>query len=248
MTKPIFATTVADRQGDLLDKLRELLPAVTSRFEGITVLATTTTHERVLALLESAGAVVHTSEPNGHIIGRHRRQAVGLALQRGDAEHLLYADADHLLRWIEQDAAELDRVLQQIQDWDCTVIGRGPRSFTALPRRLAQTETLVNHIYALITGRQWDLMMAARGLSRRAAALIVEQCTVDTIGNDAAWPLFCEKHGFSIGYIEAEGLTYQTNADYAQGLVDSLDHDPQAWAKRIEIAWQQTEAMRPYMA
>jgi hypothetical protein len=247
MTKPFFATTVADREGHLFGKLRELLPAVLARFQGLAVLATTTTDERVLTLLESVGASIDTTEPDGNVIGRHRRQAIALALEKGVAEHILYADTDHLLRWIENDAVEFDLVLQRMRDWDCTVIGRGPRSFAALPRRLLQTEAIVNHIYALITGRNWDLMMAARGLSRHAAAMIVEQCAVDTIGNDAAWPLFCEERGFSVGYVEAEGLTYQTNADYAHNLDDSLDQDPRAWARRVQLAWQHVEAMLPYM-
>jgi hypothetical protein len=247
MTKPFFATIVADRQGHLFGKLRELLPAVLARFQGVTVLATTTTDERVLTLLESVRASIDTGEPDGNAIGRHRRQAIGLALENGVAEHILYADIDHLLRWIENDAIELDLVLQRMRDWDCTVIGRGSRSFAALPRRLLQTETIVNHIYALITGRNWDLMMAARGLSRRAAQAIVDHCAVDTIGNDAAWPLFCEERGFSVGYVEAEGLTYQTNADYSHDLKDSLDQDPRAWAQRVELAWQHVEAMLPYM-
>lgn len=90
-------------------------------------------------------------------------------------------------------------------------------------------------------------MMAARSLSRRGAEVIVEGCDVDSIGSDVAWPLYCEAKGLSVGYMEAEGLTYRTNVDYANDLADSRDGDPQAWATRVLRAAQHIEAMLPYM-
>jgi hypothetical protein len=156
-------------------------------------------------------------------------------------------DFDHLLRWIEKDASELDRVLAATAGYDCAVIGRGPRSLAALPERLASTEAIVNRIYRLMTGHPWDVMMAARSFSRRAAGAIVEGCSVDSIGNDVAWPLFCEARGLSVGYAEAEGLTYRTNADYASDLADARDGAPRAWAERVLLAAQHVEAMLPYM-
>jgi hypothetical protein len=90
-------------------------------------------------------------------------------------------------------------------------------------------------------------MMAARSFSRRAAEAIVADCTVDTVGNDGAWPLFCETRRLSVGYVQAEGLTYRTNVDYASDLVDARDGDPRAWAARVLLAAQQIEAMLPYM-
>jgi hypothetical protein len=90
-------------------------------------------------------------------------------------------------------------------------------------------------------------MMAARSFSRRAAEAIVADCTVDTVGNDGAWPLFCETRRLSVGYVQAEGLTYRTNVDYASDLVNARDGDPRAWAARVLLAAQQIEAMLPYM-
>jgi hypothetical protein len=156
-------------------------------------------------------------------------------------------DFDHVLRWIENDAPELDRLLEATAEYDCAVIGRGPRSLAAVPERLASTEAIVNHVCRLMTGRSWDVMMAAQSFSRRAAEAIVADCTVDTVGNDVAWPLFCETLGLSIGYVQAEGLTYRTNVDYASDLVDARDGDPRAWAARVLLAAQQIDAMLPYM-
>src|SRR3712207_5133749 len=129
-----------------------------------------------------------------------------MALTHASSSRIVYMDFDHLLRWIENDASELDRVLEMTAEYDCAVIGRGPRSLAALPKRLASTEAIVNHVYSLMThGRPSDVMMAARSFSRRGAEAIVEGCTVDSIGNDVAWPLFCEARELSVGYVEAEG-------------------------------------------
>ena len=113
--------------------------------------------------------------------------------------------------------------------------------------RLQATESIVNRIYVLMTGREWDLMMAARGLSRPAAELIVRQSTVDTLGNDVAWPLLVEQSGLTLGYVQADGLIYETNTVYARNVQDTLDDDPEAWMLRIYAANQQVDAMRPFL-
>ena len=170
-----------------------------------------------------------------------------MALAHGSSSRIVYMDFDHLLRWIENDAKELDRVLDATAEYDCAVIGRGPRSLGALPERLASTEAIINHVYRMMTGHPWDVMMAARSFSRRAAEEIVDGCSVDSIGNDVAWPLFCEARGLSVGYVQADGLTYRTNVDYAFDLVDTRDGDPHEWAERVLLAAQEIEAMLPYM-
>ncbi len=246
MPKTALALTVADPQGYLVGKLEDLLPGMRQRFDALAVHTTTSTHRGVLGLLQSAGvSLASAADPDA--IGRHRREAVALALETGAVDHILYLDLDHALRWLENDADELEAAVRRIRRSDCTVIGRGPRSRAALPRRLATTEGIVNEIFRLVSGRPWDVMMAARGLSRGAAEAIVEGCEVDTIGNDCAWPLFCQSRGFVLDYLEADGLTYRTNADYWVDAEDRHDEDPRAWATRVGLAAQQVEAMRPYM-
>lgn len=247
MTNQALATTLGDREGVLASKIEELLPGVVSRFDVVAVLATTATHPRSLSWLKEGGINLTTAEPGTNRIGRHRREALRTALARGCSSRIVYMDFDHLLRWIENDPSELDSVLEATTEYDCAVIGRGPRSLAALPERLSSTEAIVNHVYRLMTGRPWDVMMAARSFSRRAAGAIVEGCTVDSIGNDVAWPLYCEARGLSVGYEQAEGLTYRTNVDYASALADARDGDPRAWAERVLLAAQHIEAMLPYM-
>jgi hypothetical protein len=242
-----LATAVCDRPGYLLGKLTELWPSVLQRFAGVGALVTTDTHSDVQRLIAAAGASVVMAESDADAIGRHRRLALQTALENGGGDHFLYIDPDHLLRWLEHAPDEFDRVIAGIAEADCTVIGRAASSFAALPERLARTESIVNHIYGLITGDRWDLMMAARGLSHRAARLIVGRSRVDTIGNDVEWPLLCRSRQLALRYVDAEGLTYRTNRDYAMDRGDSLDDDPLAWVLRVRVANQHIDAMRPYI-
>ena len=247
MTEPALATTFGARAGILASKIEDLLPGVVRRFDVVAVQATTATHPRVLSQLREGGVILATAEPDTNRIGRYRREALRMALAHGSSTRVVYVDFDHLLRWIENDASELDRVLEATTRYDCAVIGRGPRSLASLPERLAKTEAIVNRVFRLMTGHPWDVMMAARTFSRRAAVAIIDGCAVDTIGNDVAWPMFCDARGLSVGYVEAEGLTYRTNVDYAADLADARDGDPLAWAARVLLAAQHIEAMLPYM-
>jgi hypothetical protein len=247
MPEVALALAVHDPEGHLVGKLDKLLSGLCERFDSLAVHTTTSTHQGILERLESVGASLRAAPADSEAIGRHRREAVGLALEAGAVGHILYLDLDHALRWLENDAEELDAAVQRIQRSDCTIIGRGPQSMTTLPRRLAMTEGVVNEIFRLVSGRSWDVMMAARGLSRRAAKAIVEDCDVDTIGNDCSWPLFCQSRGFTLDYLEADGLTYRTNPDYAADVEDRHDEDPMAWALRVRLAAQHVEAMLPYM-
>lgn len=228
--------TIADRSGHLKSKLASLLPDVLSLFEGAAALVTKETHPEIVTILDGLDVEMARAASDFHHIGMHRRRSVELGLQMSTSDHFLYLDIDHLLRWFENERDELEAILSRLPRADLTVIGRGSEAFASLPARLSSTESIVNRIYGLVTGNEWDLLMAARGISRGAAELIVNTSTVDHIGNDLDWPLLCRSQGMSLLYETANGLTYKTNEDYANGMADSQDSDPQAWAERIEIA------------
>ena len=245
--KPFFATSIADSQGDITAKLQSLLPQLLDRFQGISALVTSDTDSRILNMLQDANAFLDQAESNVDAIGLHRRKSIELVLENSEKGHIFRSDLDHLLRWVEQNPEELDLALEKIEASDFTVIGRGPNSFDALPKRLKETEKVINHIFFLITKQKWDVLMGASGLSRTAAELITKKGIINTAGNDVEWPLLCRKHGLLLNYIEAEGLTYKTEYDYANNLADSLDRMPEAWAFRVKLAYQQVVAMQPYM-
>lgn len=193
-------------------------------------------------LKEGKAFITHASDESR--VGQHRREVVRLALGL-DGEQILYSDADHILRWIEARPDEVDAALTE-PDQDLVVIGRSPAAMDASPQRLRDTEAVVNHIYSLMhPGRDCDLMFAVRRLSPTAARVVVRHADEPTIANDVEWPLLVERHGLSVGYFAADGLSYRTIQDF-DGHADGNDHNPLEWIRRVEIAANHAAAMRPF--
>jgi hypothetical protein len=188
-------------------------------------------------------------------LGWFRRAAVQLALH-GPCPFILYCDFDRILHWMEFHPQELSDVAQRLTRYDFTVLGRTPRAFATHPRLQRDTEAIINHVFERVSGRVWDTGAGARGLSRRAAEVIVADCHDDQISNDVTWPLcLAQRGGFTLGYIETEGLEFETPDRYpaevaqAGGVAqwsEQLDDDPQHWAHRLELARIEVEAMLPF--
>jgi hypothetical protein len=242
-----LATALCDPDAELLPKAQLLWPGLTERFDTVAIHVTTDTHPEWMTFLANQSVPTRTAPPAWDHIGLHRRRSLEIALDHFDGERIFYVDPDHILRWLEREPAELEEAMKLVGLWDCLIVGRSPAAFDAAPARLRETETVVNQIYALMTGRSWDLLMAARGLSRTGAETIVRTSAENTIGNDMAWPLLIEQAGLTLGYLEADGLTYETNTAYANELRDDLDEDPEAWMLRVYAANQQVDAMRPFL-
>jgi len=137
-------------------------------------------------------------------------------------------------------------VLAAQPEADMLVVGRSPAALAHEPQRLQQSERLVNHVHALLTGENWDLMFAVRRLSPVAAGLIVQEGRVDTLANDVEWPLLVRQRGLRLGYAESDALFYRTIEEFGDD-EDSGDQDPLQWIRRLEFAAQHATAMRPYL-
>lgn len=235
MTKVWLATTVHDPAGRMLAGIERNAEGLADAFGGVAVAGTDETDDRVFNSIAAARPMVCSRHRAGaDRIGAARRESLALALEWG-AEVVLYSDLDHLLRWIEHDAHELSACLAAAPETEVLVVGPSDAAFAASPARLRQTESLVNHVYTLMTGRRWDLMFALRRLSARAASAIVANCHEDGLANDVTWPLLAERLGFSVGYFSSDGLRYLTTTDFDKE-TDQRDGDPRGWIHRIEIA------------
>jgi hypothetical protein len=256
--KVVLAATHHDPDGRLHEQTAHVLPVLGGAFAGLAIQATPATQDRSLALLRASSALVRRETSDSSMglngLGRSRRAAVELALELG-APAILFCDFDRALHWAERYPEELAQVVARAADYDFTVLGRTPRAFESHPRIQRDTETIVNHVYAAVSGRDWDVTAAARVLSRRAAEAILSDCPDESIGTDVSWPLFVERGGLTIGYIPTEGLEFETADRYtdeiaaAGGLacwIARLDADPQRWIQRLEIARLEVEAALRY--
>ncbi|MBI2939352.1 MAG: hypothetical protein HYY04_02855 [Chloroflexi bacterium] len=250
-TRVALAVTYHDPRGRLYEQIARALPALCRLFDSLTVQASAVAHAQSLALLAAHGARVQREAAEN----QGRRGALMLALQE-DTSFIVYCDCDRALHWVEQYPAELAEVVRRIPDHDFTVLGRTRRAFDTHPRVQRDTEAIVNHVFAVVSGHDWDVTSAARGLSRRAAEAVVPGCPDDFITTDVAWPLYLLRAGgFSLGYIATEGSQFETGDRHADGIAAAgghdrwlahLDADPQRWARRMEMARREVEAMIPY--
>lgn len=242
--RPVLAATVHDPDNKLLAALRRTAPEMREVFGGFGVLATEPTSDDVVRFLErDLAAMVGRAPADGRNIGQHRRESVRLA---SSESAVLYSDLDNVLRWIETDRQEVEKVLTS-GDGDLIVVGRTDRAMAACPRRPRDTEAIVNHAYALATGHRWDLMFAIRLLSPAAARVIVEQGQENSIASDVEWPMLIEQTGLDVGYREADALSYRIRKDF-EAASDRSDADPLLWIQRIEIANLHVSVLKRFLA
>ena len=242
----VLAATVHDPDGKLVPALERSARLLRSIFPQIALnISDATRPDVVTAAKAELGATTMIHAQGEAVIGRARRDAVALALALPGAS-ILYCDFDHAVRWAERDAGEIGRVLASAPDADMLVVGRSSRAMAGEPARLRETENLVNHVYSLMTGRNWDLLFAIRRLSRAAASEILRAARIDTIANDVEWPLLAERAGLALAYAEADGLYYRTMAEF-DAPADTQDGSPLEWIRRIEFAALQASAMRSFV-
>jgi hypothetical protein len=239
-----LAAAVHDPAGNLTAAIHRLAPQLTQTFAAIALnISDATAPDVVAAAKQQLGAEIIIHPQGEETIGRIRRDAVRLVLGHPT---ILHSDFDHMLRWIEHDPRDLRRILEHSPDTEFLVIGRSARALAAGPRRLQETERLVNHVHALLTGDHWDLMFAVRRMSHGAAATVVSQSRVDTLANDVEWPLLARRAGLTLGYAESDALFYRTIEEFGAP-ADTGDGEPLQWIRRLEFAALQATAMRAFL-
>ena len=239
-----------DPEGLNDEQAQRILPRLAAIYADIVIILSPQTPDSTRALLEAGGATVQASadaEGAWGGIGRRRREAVNLAFGSAtNATHAHLCDFDRILHWAEFHPLELLSMPDRLSAHDLTVLGRTQRAYDSHTRTQRDTEAIINHVFAIASGLNWDVSAAARGVSRRAAAALETGCADDSIGNDCSWPLFIQQTSdLSLGYIACEGLEFETPDRYARQVAESggleawmqqIDSDPAQWERRLELA------------
>ncbi|MEO9903620.1 hypothetical protein [Nisaea sp.] len=239
-----LATTVHDPIGRFTEAIQRMAEGLRTTFPAMAFNVSDATRPEVLEALQPLGGRIMVHAAGESIIGKARRDSLALV---GSELPALYSDFDHLLRWLEFGADDLERVLAAAPEIDCLVVGRTADAMAIGPRRLQETEVIVNHTFALLTGDCWDLMFAIRRLSPEAIKLILKEGQVDTLANDVEWPLLIRRAGLTLGYAESDALFYRTVEEFGDN-EDTGDGDPLQWVRRIEFAPAHATAMRPFLS
>lgn len=245
-----------------LNRLRRYFDRVSAIYHGVVVALPLPSHEECdqeTDFLRDAGV------KTGHFSRRSGRHVtVQMALEAG-ADHIHYVDMDRLVRWIELRPDELAATAKRIETTDCLLIGRTPVAYATHSRTLIDTERLTNGFFShwLKSHRPGfapeypvlDLSAGSRGFSRRAAEFILKYDTStgnetetnygNALAMDGGWLALLERGGFDFGYVEVDGLDWETadryrdmaaTADQQRELAEKVDADPAEWALRVRVA------------
>ena len=174
-----------------------------------------------------------------------RYMALKLAVQH-HARYIHYVDLDRLLRWVEQRPDEWLQTVHRIPSWDYLVLGRTPEAYATHPQALVQTEALSNAVISYLIGQFMDVSAGSKGFSFQAAGYVIEHTRPgNALGTDGEWTVLLQRAGFKLGYLEVNGLDWESADRYQSQAADPrrqrqaaeiYDADPNHWARRTAVA------------
>jgi hypothetical protein len=179
--------------------------------------------------------------------GRHMVLRMGLETP---ADFIHYVDFDRLVRWVELRPDELEATVERLQKCDSLVIGRTPVAYATHSKTLIETEWLPNRFFSHWFGREMDFSAGSRGFSRRAAEFILRHSTdMNSLSMDIGWAVLVKRAGYSLDYIEVDGLDWETADRFRdraadekaqRELAEEIDAKPDSWKWRVKIAQELT--------
>lgn len=222
-----------------LPRLLTYLPAITQLY-GHIVVALIDYDRETCEALERAPEIALVLPPDG----AHSRAASLRAACATDADYLHYCDMDRLIRWIETRPEELRQVVEAIPTADCLILGRTAAAYRSHPEALIATERTINEVASHLLGLPVDICAGSKGLSARLARFLLSRIPHDGWG-DVSWAILARQAGFSVSYLAADGLDYETadrhqpraaDAGAQRRLAAEIDGNPEEWARRVRVA------------
>ncbi|GAC1548367.1 MAG: hypothetical protein NVS2B7_24250 [Herpetosiphon sp.] len=256
MSNVTLAATLHDPADRQLQQALRVLPHLRAAYTSIVVLASDTTGTATTTALSSAGITLLQRQEAGDLasLGAVRRDLVQRAHSARPESHIHLCDWDRIIHWAEQWPAELDNTVATLPTVDFLILGRTPRAFASHPRVQRDTESLINAAFEYAWGQPLDICAASRGLSPRAARLLIAGCDEESIGNDGAWPLFMARDPtLRISYLATEGLDWETPDRYSAEIaragnldawIAAFDADLANWEFRAHLALVEIQAIR----
>ncbi|MCX6648283.1 MAG: hypothetical protein NTV61_02690 [Candidatus Bathyarchaeota archaeon] len=247
MHRVSLVSTLHDSAGWSIEPLREQASLLGELYDRRVVVATKGTSPAVVDALESSGWVLAPPRSNVGVefISDSRRRVLRAGLE-GGADYMHLVDMDRVLHWAAHYPSELGETVARIPDCDFTIIGRTARALQTHPRNQVETEAIANKVFSLIYGRDVDITAASRGVSREAAEVILRYSAGRFFDSDSEWPtiLLC-KSDLKIGYIEAEGLEWETRLKRDEmtlpdgrrvDIKEYYEANPESWVYRTMLA------------
>jgi len=232
-------------QGEM-QRLQQQIPHLQEIYETLCIsLAPNADEESIATLRESI-----TVAPNEGL-GTGLMTALRLGYESG-CDFVHYVDGDRLIRWAETMPDELRQVAQDLQQFDCAVIGRAESAFASHPGALRETERIINAVFSEVIGQDLDFGAGTKAFSRKAVQfLLANPENAGGLGNDVVWPVLCHRAGMHIGALWVEGSDWETadrfqqqaaTGEAQQSAAEAYDADATRWAFRVDMARKIIEA------
>ena len=237
----ILATTWYPR-GEL-PRFTRLLPILLEQYGGIVISYIPVNDSDVMEEFLSGK---FSSNPNlTFFVNDDQKKGRYMALKKAldtTCGYIHYVDMDRLLRWVETRLDELMQMLNQIEKFDCIIFGRTEAATLTHPKALVATEKLSNQVVSHYLNNEMDVSAGSKSFSHSAAQYLVEHGKPDnSIGTDAEWPILLKKAGFTLEYIQVDGLDWESadhnqtraaNAEEQKKAAVKYDADPLNWSQR----------------
>ena len=262
-----LAATVHQRDERLVGLIEAQLPLLVARYAAISAYCSVDTHPAILEILRRHGVLVTVD--GGQSAGIYRtgvvRRATVRAGLRTGTPYLQLCDFDRALHWAAHHRTELETLIAELPAYDLLVLGRTERAWATHPPYQRETEPLFNRVFALATGRAWDVGAGSRGISRRGAEAVLRLSRERTVGVDAEWPLLLLNQAegpdaaagdaYRVGYRACEGLEFETADRFGPEIEAAggyeqweaeMSADPRRWSYRLKVAQLIAEAAVRY--
>ena len=243
-----LVTTLHDSSGWSIEHLKEHASLFDELYERRFVVATRGTSIDVAEALQGTGwtLVSQRSKVGVEYISDSRRRVLKAGLDSG-SKFMHLVDMDRLLHWAKNYPEELKEITDYIPSHKFLIIGRTGRAFSTHPRNQMETEALANKVFSLIYGRDVDITAASRGVSREATEIILKSSKGSYFDSDSEWPTLLLTAGFEIGYIETEGLEWETRLKRQEMTLPDgkrvdvkkyYESNPESWVYRTMLAYR----------
>lgn len=153
---------------------------------------------------------------------------------RGKGDSIFVGCLDRTLHWLDTYPDELKGILANgTGDNGYIILGRTKRAFATHPLQQQEPEAYTNEVTArLLNMENVDVATGCRLLTRQTAKLITRSLSQrhmllfnpDVDIDDSVWPLIAYLEGKKVGYIQTEGLEFETPDQYKEE-ISELGYD-----------------------
>ena len=249
--KPVLASTLHDPQNRLESLINEQTPKLEELFHEKIVTLSSSTSRETLQTLKKLGYEASYGD-------KSVASTYILALRRATEkkiEPIFYCDFDRLLHWTSHYPEELEAVTQK-STHDFTLFGRTKRAMLTHPETQTLTETTAKTLASKVLGfpETRDVLGTTWMLKAQQAEALIRAKISNQYGFYLDWPIRLWINSTNPGYIEVEGLEWETPDRYQQEITQAgYDawkenyQNMQEWKKRNLMLRDMIEAIATHI-